>query len=64
MVGKKEKGVGGGCRRRRIAKSGINMQQINNSLYLHKFQRTSMGSPLDTMNMIKENSNGLTCISG
>jgi hypothetical protein len=33
MVGKKEKGVGGRCRRGRIAKSGINMQQINNSLY-------------------------------
>jgi len=33
MVGKKEKGVGGGGRRGRIAKSGINMQQINNSLH-------------------------------
>jgi hypothetical protein len=31
---------------------------------IHKFQRTSMGSSLDTMKMIKENSNDLTCISG
>ena len=31
---------------------------------IHKFQRTSIGSSLDTMNMIKENSNGQTYISG
>jgi len=31
---------------------------------IHKIQGTSMGSSLDALNMIKENSNGLTCISG
>ncbi len=34
MVGKKEKGVGDKYRRGRIAKSGINMQQINHPLIL------------------------------
>jgi hypothetical protein len=33
MVGKKEKGVRGGGRRGRIAKSDTNIQQINNSLH-------------------------------
>jgi hypothetical protein len=35
MVGKKEKEqvVGGRCRRGRIDKSGVNIQQINNSPY-------------------------------
>jgi hypothetical protein len=31
---------------------------------IHKIQGTSMGSSLDALNMIKENSNGLKCISG
>jgi len=31
---------------------------------IHKIQGNSMGSSLDALNMIKENFNGLTCISG
>lgn len=64
MVGKKEKEKVVGVEEEGL----LNLVLIyNKSIILHtinKFQQTSIGSSLDAMNMIKENSNGLTCISG